>query len=86
MGSLNLDLTGELQFAGDDFFAPVAADLIDGLIGSYNATRQRLEALAQAVRGAGKTLLPGLKHTWSRVYENEFAGTGVSVALLTLDS
>lgn len=52
MGSLNLDLTGELQFAGDDFFAPVAADLIDGLIGSYNATRQRLEALAQAVRGA----------------------------------
>lgn len=30
-----------------------------------------------------KDLLPGLECTWSRVYENEFAGTSVSVVILT---
>ncbi|MFD2274581.1 hypothetical protein ACFS07_35365 [Undibacterium arcticum] len=31
-----------------------------------------------------KTLVEGWSHTWSEVYSDEFDGTGVSVALLTL--
>lgn len=33
----------------------------------------------------GKCLLPGWDHTWSEVYSGEFAGTGVSVAILTAE-
>lgn len=31
----------------------------------------------------GKDILPGLKHEWSSVYSNEFAGTSVSVVILS---
>nr|WP_262384469.1 class I SAM-dependent methyltransferase [Pseudomonas fragi] len=30
----------------------------------------------------GKDVLPGLKHEWSKIYSNEFAGTSVSVVIL----
>jgi hypothetical protein len=30
----------------------------------------------------GKDLLPGMTHEWSRIYENEFPGTSVSVVIL----
>ncbi|MBV1814476.1 DUF4942 domain-containing protein [Pseudomonas viridiflava] len=30
----------------------------------------------------GKEVLPGLKHEWSQIYSNEFAGTSVSVVIL----
>lgn len=31
----------------------------------------------------GKDVLPGLKHEWSQIYNNEFAGTSVSVVILS---
>lgn len=40
---------GELVDAAE-FFAPMAADLVDSLIGQYAAARQRIEAMASAVR------------------------------------
>lgn len=39
----------EVGFDVGDFFAPVATDMIDGLIGQYRAMRSRVEALQQAV-------------------------------------
>lgn len=42
----------------------------------------RLVAILPA-SAKGKDLLPGLECAWSRVYENEFAGTSVSVVILT---
>lgn len=41
---------GELVDAGE-FFAPMASDLVDSLVGEYNGIRRRIEALADAVRG-----------------------------------
>ena len=34
----------------------------------------------------GKTLIDGWEHTWSEVYQGEFKGTGVAVAIVRLDS
>lgn len=36
---------------GADFFAPVAHDVIDGLLGAYQQSRARIEVLAEYVRG-----------------------------------
>lgn len=33
----------------------------------------------------GKSLLPGFNVTWSRIYENEFSGTSVSVVIMCAD-
>lgn len=41
---------GELVEDVGEFFAPVSSDLIDGLLGQYNALRTRITALAAAVR------------------------------------
>ena len=43
-------LDGELVEDVSEFFAPMSADLVDGLIGQYNAARSNIEALAEAVR------------------------------------
>jgi len=43
-------LDGELVEDVSEFFAPMSADLVDGLIGQYNAARSNNEALAEAVR------------------------------------
>lgn len=43
-------LDGELIEDASEFFAPMAADMVDGLIGQYNAARTNVEALAAAVR------------------------------------
>lgn len=45
--------SAELVEDSAQFFAPMSADLVDGLIGQYNAARANVEALAAAVR-AGK--------------------------------
>lgn len=50
MGSIEQILNGELIGEAGEFFAPMSSDLVDGLIGRYNATRKRLEAMASAVR------------------------------------
>jgi hypothetical protein len=42
----------------------------------------RLVAILPA-SAKGKEVLPGLKHEWSQVYDNEFAGTSVSVVILS---
>jgi hypothetical protein len=42
----------------------------------------RLVAILPA-SAKGKDVLPGLKHEWSQVYNNEFAGTSVSVVVLS---
>ncbi len=34
----------------------------------------------------GKEIVPGMRHEWSEVYSNQFAGTSVSVVLLKLSS
>ena len=44
----------------------------------------RLVAILPA-SAKGKDLLPGLACEWSRIYENEFAGTSVSVVILVAD-
>lgn len=41
----------------------------------------RLVAIVPA-SAVGKDVLPGLNVTWSRVYNNEFAGTSMSVVIL----
>lgn len=41
----------------------------------------RLVAILPA-SAKGKDVLPGLKHEWSKIYSNEFAGTSVSVVIL----
>ena len=43
-------VTGELIDEVGEFFAPMSADLVDGLVGQYNAARKSIEALAHAVR------------------------------------
>lgn len=43
-------VTGEIVEDISEFFAPMSADLVDGLIGQYNAARGNVEALAEAVR------------------------------------
>jgi hypothetical protein len=40
---------GEIVEDVSDFFAPMASDLVDGLIGQYDSTRRRLEAMSAAV-------------------------------------
>jgi hypothetical protein len=42
-------VTGEIVEDVSEFFAPMSADLVDGLIGQYNTARKRLEAMAAAV-------------------------------------
>lgn len=41
-------VAGELVDAGE-FFAPMASDLVDSLVGEHNGLRRRIEALGQAV-------------------------------------
>lgn len=41
---------GELVEDVGEFFAPMSSDLVDGLIGQYNATRAKVTAMAEAVR------------------------------------
>lgn len=43
-------VTGEVVEDIGQFFAPMSADLVDGLIGQYNTTRASITAMAQAVR------------------------------------
>jgi hypothetical protein len=45
------------------------------------AAAGRLVAILPA-SAKGKDVLPGLALEWSRVYENEFAGTSVDVVIL----
>lgn len=40
---------GELIEDVSEFFAPMSSDVVDGLVGEYNATRKRLENMASAV-------------------------------------
>jgi hypothetical protein len=40
---------GELIDDASEFFAPMASDLIDGLLGQYNVARKNIEAMAAAV-------------------------------------
>ena len=42
-------ISGELIDDATEFFAPMSADLVDGLIGQYQSTRKRLENMATAV-------------------------------------
>ncbi|BBT40929.1 DUF4942 domain-containing protein [Pseudomonas putida] len=49
MGSVERIKAGELVEDIDDFFAPMASDLVDSLVGEYDATRKRLENMASAV-------------------------------------
>lgn len=43
------DETDSCLMEAEQFFAPVSADLVDGLMGQYRAVRKRLEAMAVAV-------------------------------------
>src|SRR5574340_1280662 len=64
---------------------------------SENRAQAHLEAAASLVKSGGrlvailpasmcgKALLPGWAHAWSQVYSGEFAGTGVSVSILTAE-
>lgn len=64
---------------------------------SEGRAQAHLEAAASLVKSGGrlvailpasmrgKCLLPGWDHTWSEVYSGEFAGTGVSVSILTAE-
>jgi len=45
----------------------------------------RLVAILPA-SAKNKDVLPGLKKTWSRVFENEFAGTSVDVVILLAEA
>jgi hypothetical protein len=47
--------------------------------------RARLVAILPA-SARGKDFLQGFSHTWSQVYEKEFAGTSASVAILVADA
>lgn len=42
----------------EPFFAPMSADLVDSLIGQYNAARANVEALAAAVRAGHPGRVP----------------------------
>ena len=50
MNAVVQNIEGELLLDGAEFFAPMAADLVDGLVGQYEAMRTRITALAAAVR------------------------------------
>lgn len=50
MNAVVQNLEGELLEHGAQFFAPMSADLVDSLVGQYNAARGNVEALAAAVR------------------------------------
>lgn len=50
MTSLAHSLDGELLATGEEFFAPMPSDLVDGLVGQYNAARASVVAMAEAVR------------------------------------
>lgn len=45
-----MNLVGAIDDA-QEFFAPVASDMLDGLIGQYRAMRQRVEQVAETVTG-----------------------------------
>ncbi len=51
MTNLAQSLDGDLIATGEEFFAPMAADLVDALLGEYSVMRARIEAMAEAVRG-----------------------------------
>lgn len=46
-------VTGDLVEDTTDFFASVSDDVVDGLIGSYQAERQRIEYLHEMMTGGG---------------------------------
>lgn len=88
---------GDIVEDVSEFFAPASADLVDGLIGSYLSERGRIEQLHEMMTGGGfsgalwyfmegNTSDQGRYYTtdleWSRVIENAFAGTTVSVVIL----
>lgn len=50
MGSVEKIFAGDVIDDANQFFAPMSADLVDGLIGQYNTTRASITAMAQAVR------------------------------------
>lgn len=64
---------------------------------SENRAQDHLEAAASLVKAGGrlvailpasmqgKALLPGWHHAWSETFSGEFAGTGVSVSILTAE-
>ena len=49
MNAVTGTIHGELIDDVSEFFAPMASDLVDGLVGEYDATRKRLEHMAAAV-------------------------------------
>lgn len=49
MGSVERIKAGDLVEDIDDFFAPMASDLVDSLVGEYDATRKCLENMASSV-------------------------------------
>uniref|UniRef100_A0AAU6W1R7 DNA restriction methylase n=1 Tax=Pseudomonas phage Touem01 TaxID=3138548 RepID=A0AAU6W1R7_9VIRU len=49
MNAVTGTIHGELIDDVSEFFAPMASDLVDGLVGQYNSTRKRLETMAAAV-------------------------------------
>lgn len=49
MNAVTGTLHGEVIEDCSQFFAPMSADLVDGLIGQYQSTRKRLEAMSTAV-------------------------------------
>ena len=83
-------VAGELVDDFNQFFPPVSTDLVSELAARYQAQRSkimlyndgRLVAILPA-SARGKDVLPGFNHEWSKVYSNEFAGTSVSVMILT---
>lgn len=58
MSSMTKSLTGELV---DDakFFAPVSADLVDGLLGRYKKMRSNIEAVADFIHGGENAVAIG---------------------------
>lgn len=52
------DLHGEV-IDGREFFAPVSADLVDGLIGRYKAMRANIEAVAHFIHGGNNAAAIG---------------------------
>lgn len=50
MGSVERVFSGDVIDDASHFFALMSADIVDGLIGQYSATRANIEALAAAVR------------------------------------
>lgn len=47
---MNMPIAGDLVDDVMEFFSPMSADLIDGLMGEYGAMRKRVEGLGSAVR------------------------------------